>query len=313
MSLSKKLLLGAVVCGSFGSAFALPLGNPADPALYTRGLILRRNYCDDACNPCNGNGGFAFNNNFNNGCCDAPCDPCGTSCGGSWFDNVSFRIGYYGDFVFQRHTKRDSPGFQNHIEHTTLNTNAALFVLNVCQRADVFATWGATHAEIETLSDNLLPLSSTLVTRPRVTFELGTNSSWSVGARAVAWQFGCTTFGVEGQYFATHLDLERATAAALFTQFPKNVKAKYREWQVGAGIAHRINFLVPYVGVKYARAKADLGGAIVLNNFVPNLRSAKHWGFVAGVTLVDCGIATVTAEGRWGDEKALHINGQIRF
>ena len=279
---SKNILLGAIACFSMGSAYALPLGNPADPALYTRGIFF-----DD--------------------CCD-PCDPCG-----GWFDAISFRIGYYGDFIFNQHMERDSGGFSGDIENTEIYTNAGLFVVNFCDRVDVFAALGATQAYVSSQSDNPLAITSTFITRPRFEVDLGTNFSWSVGARAVLWECGCTSFGIEGQYFHTHLDVKRVTAASLVSEYPSGVEAKYHEWQVGVGIAHRIHFLVPYLGVKWSRAEADLGGAVVLGNLLPDLKSKKHWGFVAGVTLLDCDVAGITVEGRWGDEKALHVNGQVRF
>jgi major outer membrane protein len=282
--LFRKMVLCWLVCISMASAYALPLGNPADPGLYSRGLFFDDCYGYDTC--------------FN------PCDPCGCN----WLDSLSFRFGYYGDFVYNRHLERDESDDEGDFEHARFYTNAALLVLNFCDRLDLFGTFGATTGAIETQS------STTLT---RLELEFASSFSWSLGARAILWECGCTYLGIEGQYFRTSMDLKRLTLAAETSSYPSGVEMRHTEWQLGLGLAQRLNFLIPYVGVKWSRVRGDFDGEIIIiappGITPPDTKNKNHWGFVAGVTLLDCELAGVTVEGRWGDEKALHVNGQIRF
>lgn len=285
--ISTKIILGAILLLTGINAQALPLGNPADPALYTRGVIV---------------------DGLLDGCGNGDCNSCGFNC----FDFFNFRTGYYGDFVFKSHLERTN---DSDIDHASFYTNAGLLVFNFCQRVDLFVTLGATTSNIKTQSEAQLAFVEQFSTFPRVEFDFGSDFSWSVGARAILWQCGCTYLGLEGQYFRTHQHLNRVTVGALFSDYPDDsVETKYHEWQVGLGLAHRINWFVPYIGVKWSKAHTHATpGAPFLGNSLQDLRSQHHWGFAAGFTIVACDAAGVTVEGRWGNEKALHVNGQIRF
>lgn len=106
--LPKKIVLTALFAFIGLNAYALPLGNPADPALYCQGVV----------------GDFFAND----GCCDNDCNPCG---GWNCWDFISFRFGYYGDFVFQDHKKK------------------LLFlkvILTMCQSLPMQVYWFSTYA-----------------------------------------------------------------------------------------------------------------------------------------------------------------------
>lgn len=274
-----------------GSAFALPVGNPSDASLLCNGLFWEGNNCGDACDPC-----------------------------GSWLDSFSFRFGFYGDYVFERHLNFRAPGAaaaaRRRIEHAQLNTNAGYLAVNIMNRFDIFATLGVTRLSIDTNAASFL-----LASGPRLELETRSDFSWSIGGRLTLWECGCTALGLEGQYFSWRPNLDRVTVGAITSVYPNGPHINWQEWQVGLGISHRINILVPYVAVKYSRAFTNLRGTSdpLLTALVPALgedsrfRSDKHWGYAVGVTLVDCGKMSVTAEGRFADEKALHVNAQIRF
>ena len=146
---------------------------------------------------------------------------------------------------------------------------------------------------------------------------------WSLGGRATLFQYQCLTLGLEGQYFATYPNVQRLYIAAGASSYPGDqLKTHYNEWQLATGLSYRYNFFfVPYVAVKYARSfwKLNDGNLFIIesnnNSFLYNLRGRKHWGYAIGLTLcpmVSQKIA-VTVEGRFPDEKALYVNGQMRF
>lgn len=146
----KKLLksvLAFAVLGSASSLHALPVGNPAEPSLMIDGILWE---------------GFGGD----------PCDPCTT-----WCDAISLRLGYYGDFVFDRILKTDvnkefemapapaagaadaaptntptaraNPAYGKHMQDAEMFTNAAYMALNIWDRFDVFCTLGATSGYLK--------------------------------------------------------------------------------------------------------------------------------------------------------------------
>ncbi|QHP82932.1 porin [Chlamydia suis] len=146
----KKLLKSVLVFAALGSASslqALPVGNPAEPSLMIDGILWE---------------GFGGD----------PCDPCTT-----WCDAVSLRLGYYGDYVFDRVLKtdvakqfemgdtpststgnttspttltpRDNPAYGKHFQDAEMFTNAAFMALNIWDRFDVFCTLGATNGYLK--------------------------------------------------------------------------------------------------------------------------------------------------------------------
>lgn len=280
----KKLVVTMLTILTCGAAFALPVGNPSDASMLCDGLIME-------------------------GHCGDPCDPCL-----SWCDAVSVRVGFWGDYVFNRHLELRHSEAHSNIEHTELFTNAGFISANLWDRLDIFATLGETNLFIDTNASAFAPGVAAL-NGARIEIETNSHFSWSVGAKATLWECGCTTLGIEGQYFRTHPDIRRVTTASTVSVYPSKVDAKYQEWQVGVGIAHRINIFVPYVAVKLSKATVDFDHAIFAAPTVElfDLKTKKNWGYAVGVSLVDCEKASLTVEGRFGDEKALHVNGQIRF
>lgn len=281
----KKLVFASLAILSCGLAYALPVGNPSEASLLCDGLFWEGSCCD-------------------RGDC---CDPCA-----SWCDAISFRFGYYGDFVFNRHFKRDSGQPRRNIDHTHIVTNAGYLALNFCDRVDIFGTLGATRLRLDT---NAVVFNGEFDRGNRFELETDSHFSWSVGARGTIWECGCTSLGIEGQYFQFRPNIQRVTVGATDSAYPgDDSKFRFQEWQVGFGISHRINILVPYAAVKWSRARI---GHIkedddVVFSFDP-LKTRNGWGYAIGVSLVDCEKMALTAEGRWGDERALYINGQIRF
>ncbi|EPP34782.1 major outer membrane porin [Chlamydia ibidis] len=152
--------------------------------------------------------------------------------------------------------------------------------------------------------------------------------------------------GYKNQAFP--LPADAGTSAAAGT---KSATVDYHEWQVGMALSYRLNMLVPYVGVKWSRASYDadtiriaqpklseyilnltalnptlLGQATTVDSSnkledfmqlvslqINKMKSRKSCGVVFGATVVDADKWSVTAEARLIDERAAHLNAQLRF
>jgi len=269
------------------------------------------------------------------------CDPCGPSF--DWCNAFSFRAGFYGDYVFNRdmqiRRRRDTDGGtgrrRRSVDHFSLWTNAGYLALNFCDRFDIFATLGTTKIDLDANIRTFSPVL-TIATIDAIDFaaagtrlriESRYEFSWSVGGRVTLWECGCTALGIEGQYFRTNPRVHEFITADLFTtdptSSPSRFHTQYSEWQVGLGLSHRINILVPYVAVKWSGSEFRLnnrnqaGAFAILDDAAAitlrNLQNHKSWGFAVGTSIVDCDKAALTVEGRFGDEQALYVNGQVRF
>lgn len=266
---------------TFGAGYALPVGNPSEASLLSDGIFW-----------CGGDVDV--------------CDPCM-----NWCDSWSLRIGFYGDYVFNRHMK-NAAGPTADTEVVQLTTNAGYLALNFLDRFDIFSTLGATNYSIDTSLFNFTLGAGSNNNRFEV--ESDTRFSWSVGARATLWECGCTALGIEGQYFSARPHVKKIYDSFQVSVAP-NTNSHYREWQVGLGISHRINMLVPYVAVKWSSAR------LFMNNEIPTgstfelftQKNQKHWGYAVGCSLIACERASLNIEGRFADEKAVAVNGQIRF
>lgn len=282
----KKFLLLPLLL--FSPLFALPIGNPMDASLYTNGL-----FCGDCCE---------------DRCCD-PCDPCF-----NWCDAWSFRGGFYGDYVFNRHMRTRKHGDRK-IDEFEIFTNAAYLALNICDRLDVFSTLGTTTFDFKA-NPKILGAAHPA----RVYLQSENHFSWSVGGRLTIWDCDCFYFGVEGQYFRTKPRINLVEIPAFHLDYTDNtVKSTYSDWQVGIGASYLLQVgcsgidAVPYVGVKWSGAKAHFHNAIVNDIILYDQKNDKLWGYAVGMTVTFCDALGVTVEGRYGDEKAVHVNGQFRF
>lgn len=272
----KKLALFLLLSAT---GYALPIGNPTEASLMKEGVFCPGHY---------------------NGCRDSICD--------SW----SVRIGFYGDYVNNKHMRVSKK--HESIKQTRISTNAAYLALNVWDRADFFTTLGASSIEITTPSNTFGRASF----NDLATVDSETGFSWSVGTRVTFWEWGCLGIGGEAQYFHTCPDINFLRDKNSAPDYVSN-DISYSEWQLGIGISYRINIvcdhtaLVPYIGFKGGHTRLDTNNATGSNMVIPKLDSERDVGYAFGLSLLGANTTLVTVEGRFADEKALYINAQLRF
>jgi major outer membrane protein len=269
---------------------ALPVGNPLDATWLCTGVFMEGNCYGDPC-----------------------CE--------SWCDAWSVRIGYYGDFVFNRRLRVKENHRHKRLRRSEFFTNAGYIAFNVWNKFDVFTSFGATKAYLKTPERAFL-----LEVAPNNVFnvEIESDFSWSVGVRGTIWECGCFGVGAEAQYFEWKSDINFVDTSFTTPFYLEDGDTRFKEWQVGLGATYKIpicgcgTFVVPYVGVKWAHAKLDMGdfsSTDINGNLFElfNLRSDFDFGYAVGITLVGCNRWSFTAEARFVDETALHINSQVRF
>jgi major outer membrane protein len=291
----KKLIVTAFTLVSCGIVYALPVGNPAEASLLTWGVVF------PAKATCNSQ------------------DPCTY-----WFDAWALKMGYYGDYVFNRHLELDQDELEQgqDINTTRIFTNAGYLALNICNKLDLFGTLGASKISITTNE-----ISWFLAGNAEGRLDWQTFFSWSAGARATIFSLNHFIIGVESQYFQTSPDLSNYVSFSngMYTYFNEENKMIYREWQVGAGLSYSLTCfcpnisVIPYAAIKWGWVSfhtddfkfVKAGTTDLLTIF--NLRADKVWGYAIGTSVTICDMVDITAEGRFADEKAFYINGNFRF
>lgn len=277
------------------SISALPVGNPCDSTILRDGLF------------CVGN--------------DYPYV--------NWCNAWSVRFGYYGDYVFNKSLEIKGSG-KGDIDRAFVATNAALLVLNLWDRIDLFTTLGDSEFRFDTNNKDFLSpvvLSPTLTSPEEFYLQTETDFSWSVGARGSITCLCGFCFGAEIQYFYFDPNIKYTNSVGNYRDYPNQLKAKYREFQVGFGAAYDIcETFIPYIAARWSHTTIGMsgtsffpvvpqgGGAVVPTPYtLRNLESKNEWGGAIGVTLMNCWNKSLTFEGRYGGERAMHVNAQIRF
>lgn len=268
-----------ILCLCAGSLSALPIGNPSEATLLTEGV-----FCEQQREQWR-----------------VPVLP--------WWSALSARIGYYGDFVYNRHLRTEHTKAQ--IRQTKAVTDALYLAVNICDRLDVFATLGATYFRLN--GPNALFSGNNLAFT-----ELRTESdlSWSIGTRATLWKWRCLAVGGEFQYFSTSPEISSIVPYGSSADYFHGTEFKYAEWQAGLGASYFINLcsfsLVPYAGIKWSTPTVEFG-AIRDGRFLEDLDGEHAMGYAVGFTLVGCRKFGVTLEKRFVDEDAFYANIQFRF
>lgn len=290
----KKLFLAVLVFLTNGLVQALPVGNPADPSLYDpQGLAT----------------------NWYN--CISPWE----------LESFAWRIGFYGDYVFDRHLKAGTNLNQvtanatgaGDIRRTRIVTNSGVINLNILDQFDIFGTFGTTRISILTEA-TALGLNNT---SQFAYVDFGTEMSYSVGGRAIVWQHNGFYVGFEGQYFSTSPKWLSTTGQELgFPSFLNHSnRSGYKEWQAACAASYvfcnSANFCMsPYTALTFSGV--DWGFAHVLRvrdiSFAsPDIEQQKTLGWLIGMTLLMNDLVGVSAEAHFANEKALSVIGQISF
>ncbi len=283
---------------------ALPIGNPLDATWFKTGIFWEEEDCNEE-----------EGEEEEVATCLSLCD--------AW----SIRIGYYGDFVFNRRLRTDQSYVEASLRKVSLYTQAGFLAFNMWDKLEAFATLGSTNLVVQT-PVSAFPQFGT-VTNHQLNLEYGGHFSWSLGLRGTLWECGRFGLGAEGQYFEYTSDLKHADLAENSPFYFFDTKMCYQEYQLGLGATYVIpicgcdTFVVPYAGIKWSGARVNFGdlllnletGSTLIPTIVQltNLKSQRHFGWAVGLTLVGSNRWSITAETRFFDESALYINSQMRL
>lgn len=260
-----------------------------------------------------------------------PADPCAFDCQEHFYTRINcmkicqFGFGFYSDIVFNRYLKIRE--VHKALYDTEIETFAGMFVINLCNRLDCFATFGQSKLTICTDLDTY-QRSSELAPNVMTKLQFSNAFSWSAGVRGCAWRCRGWVIGVETQYERFHPKYQSFGDTNSTTNLSNWQDAFYEDWQLGLAVTTPVCVagpevrVYPYLGAKMGWARLfqnhtpflALPGSYDLEDFVfPDCKASKLWGFVLGMSVNVKKCAAICCEGRFGDEKAFSTTAQFRY
>ena len=225
----------------------------------------------------------------------------------SW---INFRLGYEGDFVFDGRMKQVDQG-QGRVDTYEQWTNSGTLTLNALDRLDVYGVFGSSHTEADWRFED-----SSLGTVTRIELKTKDDFLWGIGGRAVLYEWCNTSLGVGGRYSRCNYLLESLHSNGIM-QSVDGAHLHWDEWQVNLDLSYKIDLFTPYIGVKYSRAKTNLGNfAVPISADLSGANTFENRvlvGLYLGCSLSTGRYFMLNLEGRLIDEEAVTVSGDFRF
>jgi len=221
----------------------------------------------------------------------------------------SIRIGYEGDFT--TNGKMTQPLSNEYVDNFKLYGNNASFTVNLLNRLDIFALFGATKIKAD-WRYHLDP-----ITFFRVEAQTKYAFSWTAGAKAVLFEWGKASLSFGGRYFYTNPKITQL----LIDNIAFDLESSYmlqKAWQIDAGLSYKIDFLIPYICVSYAQRTCTITTEppIVITADYSNtlkMKNRKNWGCTLGCGITNGKFFACNLEARLINEEAVTISGEFRF
>ncbi len=222
--------------------------------------------------------------------------------------SMSFRLGYEGDFISDRRLKQE--GLNKRVNEFTQCANSGVLTINVLNRLDVFGTFGEARIKSSWIIENGIDAFSLL--------EMQTDykPKWSTGLKAIFFEWGKTSLSFGGRYSMAKPGIFSITKDGRVFALGES-DFKFTEWQVDGGVSYKIDLFIPYLCVKYSKAKAEIfvDNLIINSNNTSRLvmESKNNFGMALGCTLTNSKYCMLNVEARLFDEESFTVSGDIRF
>jgi hypothetical protein len=227
---------------------------------------------------------------------------------------VSLRAGYEGSFVFDRRMKQENPA-GGRIDNLKMDSHLGLAIVNLWKRWDLFG--GAGQARLR--SDWRFEAPDANIYR--IDLETHYGFTWTIGTDFICYQWKGAIISLGGRYEQSKPSLLWITRDGQPFTVDKGSEMDWKEWQANASISYKIDFLIPYIGVKYSKVRGTVT-TIQGELIVPiasdggeslKMESRKNWGMVLGCGLSNSKYFQLNVEARLFDEEAGTVYGDFRF
>lgn len=207
---------------------------------------------------------------------------------------LGVRVGYEGDFVWNRRLNREMHKFE-------ILENFATVTVTAWERLDLYASGGSFSAEMRKQRKlNRLELESHSV------------GAWKTGARGIIYEYGETFLTAEASYLQSRPQLKEVVLNGTPLE-RKGARLFYREVGASLGVAHKVDIFIPYIGVEGSYAWAKLSHLDSLAKRHINAHSRYPAGLFLGCGFSPGTRVIVNVEVRLVDEQAITLSGDLKF
>lgn len=220
---------------------------------------------------------------------------------------VNLRLSYEGDFIIDAMLKKTDQG-SGRVDHFYQDMHFGVLSFSYKDRLDVYSLLGLSHIDTD-----YRIASPSLISLIKICTHYG--FAWGFGTKAILWKCGNITIGAGGRYIQTDPDISSLSSNGETSKTSSDLY--YRTGQVDLCLSYRINFFIPYIGIKYCltSTKFQIPGIIIADNGDDTLHMGQRnpFGLVIGTTLTNGCSLMATIEARLFDEQAITISGSFRF
>jgi hypothetical protein len=223
--------------------------------------------------------------------------------------NMSFRLGYEGNFTSNQRLKQEG-ATSKRVNEFSESANSGTLTINVLNRLDVFATFGQAKIKANWIIEPESNVFSYL------DLETEYNTRYSAGLKAIFFEWGKASVSFGGKYICNKPEIISISKDGRLFPMAKN-DFKFWQWQIDGGVSYKIDFFIPYVSLAYSkvRAKVFVEDLILNSNNLSELtmENKNSLGMALGCTLTNSKYFMLNIEARLFDEESYTVSADIRF
>lgn len=221
--------------------------------------------------------------------------------------SFGLKLGYQGDFVFDKSLYVTNPRRASRIEQIHYHMQQGVITANFVNRFELYGSLGEVQFHIEPRINTLL----------RDVFATGNRFTWGFGGRGILFTFSQAALGLDFKYQLASPHFQWVTQNGIPLNDIGSAKLRYREWQIGLGLSYQSDIFAPYIGATYCQAEGQYkklpSGFLSNHHNHFTMKSRKKFGLALGTTLSTGKIFEMDMEARLVNETAVSVTGNVRF
>lgn len=217
---------------------------------------------------------------------------------------AGIKVGYEGDYIYDRDLKAQGSN-RGPVDRFKYFINQGVFTINIKKRFEAYGSLGAMKARFH--------VRPSFDHRLRE-FQTHHDPTWGVGARGVLFRKRSTMIGLDTVFQTANLHVKSIAIDGAAAS--SHGKLRYTDWQVGLGIAHQVDILIPYLALTCSGARCKLStipSFLQLQKRNMELRN-RHWvGMAVGCSLSTGKYFDVAIEAHLFDQQAFSVSAHVKF
>lgn len=219
----------------------------------------------------------------------------------------SFRISYYGDYVYDQkfHEEFVIDGAVSTASKLQTWTQAGMLTFNIRSRVDLYGIIGGQRIKID----------DEVMTKQQF--------AWGVGGKVVFFHEGRFRAGCDFKYFQSDQKPSFFQSENLAYNVTDNFFFDYHEIQAALGVSYRTKYFSPYANASYLVAKLSPKPNLAsvrlpmmnmeVDVMTKSITASNNFGLALGATLIDKRKATLAIEWRAINQNSIDVTGEFRF